>query len=231
MLITLVRTVVLYALVVVTMRVMGKRQIGQLEPFELVIAIMIAELAAVPMQDRQIPLINGFISIITLLFIQVSLSLMSLKFMSFRNILDGRHSVIIANGVIQEKEMEKARYNLHELLEQLRVQGYYNVADVEFAILETSGDLSVIPKSQKRPVTPKDLGLETAYEGLPTVLIMDGQVLNHGLNRVGLSEAWLRTELAKFGIPSPKDVFFAAIDTEGNLLFQPKETIAGEVMQ
>ncbi|NLJ74849.1 MAG: DUF421 domain-containing protein [Firmicutes bacterium] len=231
MLITLARTVVLYTLVVVTMRVMGKRQIGQLEPFELVIAIMIAELAAVPMQDRHIPLINGFISIITLLFVQVTLSLLSLKFMGFRTVLDGKHSVVIANGIIQEKEMQKARYNLHELLEQLRVQGFYNISDVEFAILETSGDLSVIPKSQKRPVTPKDLNIDTVYEGLPTVLIMDGQVLNDGLNQACLTEAWLRTELAKFGIKSPKDVFFAVIDTEGKLFFQPRAAVTEEVVQ
>ena len=111
MLITLARTLFLYTLVMVTMRLMGKRQIAQLEPFELVIAIMIAELAVIPMQDRDIPLINGVIAIITLLFVQVSFSVLSLKFLWFRSVLDGRYSVIIANGVIQEAEMRKARYN------------------------------------------------------------------------------------------------------------------------
>src|SRR5690554_1126008 len=164
MLITLSRTLLLYLLVVITMRLMGKRQIAQLEPFELVIAIMIAELAVIPMQDRDIPLINGVIAIVTLLFVQVTFSVISLRSIRFRSLLDGRYSVIIANGIIQEAEMRKARYNLDELLEQLRLKSVFDLADVEYAILETSGELSVLLKSRKRPATPEDLKLDTTYE-------------------------------------------------------------------
>ncbi|HBN94889.1 MAG TPA: hypothetical protein DDZ66_01195 [Firmicutes bacterium] len=224
MLITLGRTVLLYILVVVTMRLMGKRQIAQLEPFELVIAIMIAELGVIPMQDRNIPLINGIIAITTLLFIQVTFSVASLRFFGFRSFLDGRYSIIIANGVIQEREMRKARYNLDELFEQLRLKSIFNLGDVEFAILETSGELSVLLKSQKRTVTPKDLRIETNYEGLPLVLIVDGQVMTSELNKSQLSEAWLRTELEKHGIKSPKEILVASLDTSGELFFQPKES-------
>ena len=223
MLIIIARTFLLYILVVITMRLMGKRQIAQLEPFELVIAIMIAELAVIPMQDRNIPLINGIIAITTLLFIQVTFSVLSLHSLNFRSFLDGRYSLIIANGVIQEKEMRKARYNLDELLEQLRLQSVFNLADVEFAVLETSGDLSVLLKSQKRSVTPEDLQLETSYEGLPLVLIMDGQVMTSELKKSQLSEAWLRTELEKHGIKSPKGVLVASLNTAGELFFQAKE--------
>ncbi|HHY08932.1 MAG TPA: DUF421 domain-containing protein [Firmicutes bacterium] len=226
MLITLARTFFLYILVVAAMRLMGKRQIAQLEPFELVITIMMAELAAIPMQDRHIPLINGVISILTLLFIQVTFSILSLKSLGFRAVLDGRYSVIIANGTILEKEMKKARYNLHQLLEQLRIKNVFNIADVEFAILETSGDLSVILKSQKRPVTPKDLQLDTEYEGLPAVLILDGRVMQRELKNVNLTEAWLRTELEKFNIKSPADVLIAAINTKGELFLQEKARAA-----
>ncbi|HHT67657.1 MAG TPA: DUF421 domain-containing protein, partial [Firmicutes bacterium] len=217
MLITLARTVLLYILVVITMRLMGKRQIAQLEPFELVIAIMIAELAVIPMQDRNIPLINGIIAITTLLFIQVTFSVLSLRSISFRSFLDGRYSLIIANGVIQEKEMRKARYNLDELLEQLRLKSIFSLADVEFAILETSGELSVLLKSQKRTVTPADMKLETTYEGLPLVLIMDGQVMSSELRKSQLTEAWLRTELEKCGIKSPNEVLIASLNTQGEL--------------
>lgn len=223
MLITLARTVLLYILVVITMRLMGKRQIAQLEPFELVIAIMIAELAVIPMQDRNIPLINGIIAITTLLFIQVTFSVLSLRSISFRSFLDGRYSLIIANGVIQEKEMRKARYNLDELLEQLRLKSIFSLADVEFAILETSGELSVLLKSQKRTVTPADMKLETTYEGLPLVLIMDGQVMSSELRKSQLTEAWLRTELEKCGIKSPNEVLIASLNTQGELFLQPKE--------
>lgn len=223
MLITLARTVLLYILVVITMRLMGKRQIAQLEPFELVIAIMIAELAVIPMQDRNIPLINGIIAITTLLFIQVTFSVLSLRSISFRSFLDGRYSLIIANGVIQEKEMRKARYNLDELLEQLRLKSIFSLADVEFAILETSGELSVLLKSQKRTVTPADMKLETTYEGLPLILIMDGQVMSSELRKSQLTEAWLRTELEKCGIKSPNEVLIASLNTQGELFLQPKE--------
>ena len=223
MLITLARTVLLYILVVITMRLMGKRQIAQLEPFELVIAIMIAELAVIPMQDRNIPLINGIIAITTLLFIQVTFSVLSLRSIAFRSFLDGRYSLIIANGVIQEKEMRKARYNLDELLEQLRLKSIFSLADVEFAVLETSGELSVLLKSQKRTVTPADMKLDTTYEGLPLVLIMDGQVMSSELRKSQLTEAWLRTELEKCGIKSPNEVLIASLNTQGELFLQPKE--------
>ncbi|MGI6148505.1 MAG: DUF421 domain-containing protein [Firmicutes bacterium] len=222
MLITFARTVILYALVVTTMRVMGKRQIGELEPYELAITIMIAELAAVPMQDRQIPLVHGFISIITLSFIQVCLSTLSLKLHWARQILDGSPSIIVRSGRIMEDEMRRARYNLNELLEQLRLKGYANLADVEIAVLETSGELSVIPTSQSRPVTPADLGLDTQHERLPIPLIMDGRLMENNLIEAGLTRDALQQELAANGLMSPKDVFFAMLDSVGKLHIQPR---------
>src|SRR5690554_3908999 len=221
MLITFARSVLLYILVVVTMRVMGKRQIGELEPYELAITIMIAELAAVPMQDRQIPLVNGFISIITLSFIQVTLSTLSLKFHWVRHVLDGSPSIVVRNGRIMEDEMRRARYNLNELLEQLRIKGYSDLADVEIAVLETSGDLSVIPTSQSRPGNPSDLGLDTKDEKLPIPLIMDGRVMDNNLKEAGMSQASLEEELSKKGL-KPKDVFFAMLDSKGNLFVQAR---------
>ena len=224
MLITLIRTFFLYTLVVITMRLMGKRQIAQLEPFELVITIIIAELAVIPMQDPNIPLINGIIAITTLLFIQVTFSVLSLHSLAVRSFLDGRYSLIIADGVILEKEMRKARYNLDELLEQLRQRSIFDLSDVEFAILETSGELSVLLKSQKRGVAPQDLQIDTAYEGLPLVVIVDGQVMTSELKKSELSEAWLRSELEKQGIKSPSDVLIASLNTSGELFLQAKET-------
>lgn len=223
MLITLARTLILYTLVMITMRLMGKRQIAQLEPFELVITIMIADLAVIPMQDRDIPLINGIIAILTLLFVQVTFSVLSLKSLWFRTVLDGRYSVIIANGIIQEAEMRKARYNLHELLEQLRLNSVFDLSDVEFAVLETSGDLSVMLKSQARPVTPKDLDLDTKYEGLPLFLILDGKVMRTELEKARLTEGWLRTELEKHGTKDPADILIASLSTDGELYIQRKE--------
>ncbi|MDI9420578.1 MAG: DUF421 domain-containing protein [Firmicutes bacterium] len=220
MLVVFVRTFIIYIVVVLLMRIMGKRQIGQLEPYELVVAIMIAELAAIPMEDKAIPLINGLAPIFTLFFIQVCISVINMKCLWFRSIMDGNPSIVIRDGKIDIQELTKSRYNINELLEQLRVKGFANIADVEFAILETSGNLSVIPKSQKRPVTPEDLQIDTEYEGLPVPLIIDGRIQYDNLAEVNLTADWLKNELGKFNITEIKDVFLASLDTQGKLFFQ-----------
>jgi uncharacterized membrane protein YcaP (DUF421 family) len=218
-----VRAAILYLLVVLIIRIMGKHQIGQLQPFELVIAIMISELAAVPMQDTEIPLINGIIPILTLLIIQITLSLLSLKSDTARRIICGSPSILIENGKINERELTRLRYSLNDLLEQLRLNNLPNIGDVEYAILETSGKLSIIPKSQKRPVNPEDLQINTSYEGLPVTLIVDGVLKLNNLKKLKLSEEWLRGELEKFGIHSLKEVFLASLDSSGKLFFQAKK--------
>lgn len=210
-------------LVVLIIRIMGKHQIGQLQPFELVITIMISELAAVPMQDTEIPLINGIIPILTLLLIQITLSFLSLKNETFRRIICGGPSILIENGKINEQELTRLRYNLNDLMEQLRLKNLPNISDVEYAILETSGKLSIIPKSQKRPVNPEDLKLNTSYEGLPVTLIVDGVLKLNNLKKLKLSEDWLRGELAKFGIHSWQEVFLASLDSSGKLFLQTKK--------
>lgn len=222
MFIIFARAILLYLIIVLVMRIMGKRQIGELQPYDLVLAILLAELAAVPMQDKDIPLANGLISILALMLAQVGLSVASLKSERARGIICGTPSTLISNGKIVEKELRRLRYNINDLLEQLRSKNCPNIADVEFAILETSGDLSVIPKSQKRPVTPEDLELDTKYEGLPYTLIIDGEIVEDNLRKTGLDRQWLQNELAKFGIYRIKDVFFASLDTQGNLFYQAK---------
>jgi uncharacterized membrane protein YcaP (DUF421 family) len=218
-----VRAAILYILVVLIVRIMGKHQIGQLQPYELVITILISELAAVPMQDPDIPLINGIIPILTLLLIQISLSLLSLKSTIARRIICGGPSVLIENGKIQQSELTKLRYSINDLLEQLRLKDIPNIADVEYAILETSGKLSVIPKSQKRPVNPEDLKITTPYEGLPLTLILDGDLKQKHLQQSRLSEDWLRNELAKFGLTNWDQVLLASLDSTGKLFIQPKD--------
>ncbi|MGE5551753.1 MAG: YetF domain-containing protein [Bacteroidota bacterium] len=223
MLVIFARTLILYFLVVLVMRLMGKRQIGQLQPFELVVAIMLSELAAVPMQDRDLPLSTGIIPMLTLLIAQIGLALLSLHSQWFRRLLCGTPSILIENGRIRQHELTRLRYNLNDLLEQLRAKNFANLEDVEFAVLETNGDLSIIPKSQHRPLTPADLNLPTRYEGLPLDLIVDGNINRDNLRRAGLDEDWLRGQLSRFGIASPREVFFATLDTEGHLYFTKKE--------
>ena len=164
MLLGIFRTIILFIVVVIGLRLMGKKQIGQLQPYELVIVIMLSALAAIPMQDTGISLFTGLFPIITLLLVEVALSYLSLKSERARGIICGTPSVLIENGKIVEQELKRLRYNINDLLEQLRAKNMSNIADIEFAILETSGQLSVIPKSQKRPVVPADLNIETSYE-------------------------------------------------------------------
>ena len=222
MLLILIRTLILYAGVVVVMRVMGKQEIGQLQPFELVIALMIADLAAIPMANTGVPLANGLVPILALLVAQVFLSYAALKSITFRGILCGTPSILVKNGQIVESELKRIRYNINDLLEQLRVKNISNIADVEFAILETGGKLSVIPKSQKRPLMPEDLQIPTKYEGIPMTLIIDGQIINNNLELINLDKNWLSRELAKFGIDNHQKVLFASLDTNGKLFWQLK---------
>jgi uncharacterized membrane protein YcaP (DUF421 family) len=216
------RTLILYALVVIVMRLMGKRQIGQLQPFELVIAIMISELASVPMQNTGIPLLAGIIPILTLLVAQITLSLISIKSIRARGIICGKPKILIESGIIKQENLAREMYTINDLLEQLRIKNIPNISDVEYAILETNGQLSVIPKSQKRQVTPEDLKINTEYEGLSYDLIIDGRLYLENLKKINLDTKWLNEQLANFGISDYKSVFFASIDTKGNLFVQKK---------
>lgn len=225
MLVVFARALILYAVVIVIMRIMGKRQIGQLQPFELVIAILISELAAVPMQNTGIPLVNGIIPILTLLIAQMFISFLSIKSTRARAIVCGRPSILIENGKIKEENFRKEMYTINDLLEQLRIKDVYNIADVEYAILETNGQLSVLQKSQKRPVNPEDLKISTEYEGLPYDLIIDGTVIYSNLLKAQKDIKWLSKELSKSGIHNVKNVLFASLDSTGVLYYQAKQKI------
>jgi len=221
MLVVFARALILYIIVVIVMRIMGKRQIGQLQPFELAIAIMISELAAVPMQNTGIPLINGIIPILTLLIAQLLMSYLSFKSIRLRAIICGKPTILIDKGQISEKALRKELYTINDLLEQLRINNFQNIADVEYAILETNGQLSIIPKSQKRPLTPEDMKIETKYEGICIDIIIDGRVLSENLKLAGKNKKWLISELHKNQYRSPKEILFAYIDPTGQLVIQP----------
>jgi len=222
LLIIFVRTLILYILIIIVLRLMGKRQIGQLQPSELVVALIIADLAAVPMSEVGIPLINGIIPIITLFIMEELLSYLSLKSERARGLISGKPSILIERGIIMEKELQQLRYNLNDLLEQLRLKNFSNVEDVNYAILETSGQLSVIPKEEKNPVTLKDMNIKTQIQHLPVTVIIDGRIISDNLYKIGLSNNWLANELKKNKIKSARDVFFAYLNPEKKLIYQLK---------
>ena len=223
MLVLMVRTLILYSIVVLSMRIMGKRQIGEMQPSELVVAIMISDLASVPMQSIDIPLLSGIIPVLTLIVAEVLMSFVSLKSRPLRRVITGEPSIIIYNGHVNEQELEKLRFNTNDLLEQLRISGYPNIADVEVAVLETNGQLSIIPKAYARTVTVEDLELKTPKrECLPYMLISDGELNRTELSRSGKTEEWLQKTLKKRGISSYSEIFIASLDFEDGLFLQKK---------
>lgn len=218
----LIRTIILYLLVLITMRIMGKRQVGQLEPFELAITIMISELASLPMQDNKIPLIHGVIPIITLLLMEVIIAVLQLKSEKSRLLLTGKPSILIRDGKIDIKELRTQQFNLNDLFEELRLQGYFNLSDIQVAILETSGQLSIIPKTDNTPATKKDMNVKSTQENLPITLILDGNINEANLKVAGKNRSWLISQLNKNNINAPEKVFIAMLDTKGTFVYQLK---------
>lgn len=211
MFIFLIRTTILYALVVIIMRLMGKRQIGELEPFELVVTIMISELASLPMQDTRLPLINGVIPILTLLFIQVLLSEVEIKSKLMRNILDGKPSILIKDGKIDINQLSKQRLSLSELLEELRIKGFIDIENIAYAIWETNGQLSVIEKDES-----------TNKISLPKVIFFQNQLYNDILKEENKTPAWFEDQLKKNNLTKSK-LDFALIDCNGKFKYQRKD--------
>jgi len=224
MLIVVVRTLILYIVVIVALRLMGKREIGQLQPFELVVILMISELAAVPSENVGVPLLSGIIPILVLLSASLTFAYISLKSEKARDIICGKPSILIDRGKISEKELRKNCYNISDLLEELRLNNIPNIADVEFAILENNGQISVFPKVQKRPTIPEDFNLTPQYEGLPLTIIMDGKLKKNHLEQSKKDLDWLKSELEKQKITRIKDVLIASLDSSGKLFVQAKAT-------
>ena len=222
MITALLRTVILYFLIMTGLRLMGKRQIGELEPSELVLTMMISDLATVPMQDFGIPLLAGVIPILTLLSLSMLLSQLSLLSLRFRELMCGTPAILIRNGKLQQDAMRKNRYTLDELLEQLRGQGYVSVDEVRWAVLENSGQLSILPWARQRPPTAEELGLTPEEDELPFILINDGRIVRRNLARSGRNEAWLQKELRRTG-HSAGEIFLLTVDGSGKVLCIPKE--------
>lgn len=221
MLITFIRSILLYIIVLVVMRLMGKREIGQLQPFELAISIMIADLASTPMADAGIPITNGIIPILALLVMHLLISVLNIKSIKAREILCGKPAILIYRGRIDEKTLKKERFTVNELEERLRGSNVVNIGDVEYAILETSGQVTVIPKPEKRSVTIEDLGIKAEYEGIAYDLVLDGKVMYENLKLLKKDYNWLKNQVSKFGI-QPEQALIVTIDGKGNFFCQEK---------
>mgnify|MGYP001028130528 CR=1 FL=1 len=220
MLISLIRTIVLYIVTITAMRVMGKRQVGELQPSELVVSIMISELATLPMESGEMPIISGVIPIFTLVFAEVFFSFLALKFKWFRKISTGYPSILINKGKVIKENMRLMRINIDDLSEELRLKGYLDINDIEYAILETSGKLSIIPKSFASNPTAEDLNIVAKTPKLQYTIISDGKIDKESMQGANVTQKWLFDKLRSLNISSPKDVFFMNVDEDKNVCYQ-----------
>ena len=215
----IMRVLIIYLMLLASIRIMGKREIGQLSNLDFVVAIVIAELATLPLTDRNLSLLHSVVPMLILTMLQVSISLICLKSNKFRRLLYGRPNLLIAAGSLQMKEMRKARYNIDDLMSQLRQKDVFDIAEVDYAVLETSGELTVLLKSEKKPITKGDFQIwePNVFQGMPLTLIDDGEINKKGLKAHHLSERWLMAKLKEYQIDHPRDVFFASISNDGTL--------------
>jgi len=222
LLVTFFRAILLYIIVLIVMRLMGKREIGQLQPFELAISIMIADLASIPMTDTGVPISNGIIPILGLLVMHLVISVVNLKSIKAREIICGKPRILIYRGKIDEKALKKERFTINELEERLRGNNVVNLCDVEYAILETSGNITVIQKPEKRNTIPEDFNIVPDYEGISYDLVVDGKIMDENLKKLGKNYQWLKKQVEKFNI-RPEEALVVTIDAKGQIFCQEKE--------
>jgi uncharacterized membrane protein YcaP (DUF421 family) len=207
----------------VALRLMGKREIGQLSVFDFVVSIMLAEVSAFPMEDLSKPIWEPLLAILGLVVLQVFVALLQMKSHLFRHWVDGEPSVLIEHGELKDREMKRMHYTVHDLLTQLRQKGFASIDDVEFAILETSGELSVFPKPEKEPLTMGDFGKRGETTTVPLPLIIDGRPVQKSLDNLKRDVTWLQEQVATRGYHRIEDVFYAGMDTNGALFFDAKD--------
>ena len=223
MLIPFFRTLILYVAIIVAVRLMGKRQVGEMQPSELVITILVSAVASVPMQDLDIPLAHGLIPVFTLLAAEVLVSALSLKWLGLRRLLSGKPVPVIRNGRIDQQALRKLRLSVDDLLEDLRLNGVFDLRQVAFAQIETNGQLSVLVQTAESPVTARQMGLHPNQSGPFYVLISDGKPDLQILQQLGRSAKWLDSILHANGAAAAKDVFLLCADRQGNCIFLQKE--------
>jgi uncharacterized membrane protein YcaP (DUF421 family) len=216
------RSIISFLVLLLLTRLLGKKQISQLTLFDYITGITIGSIAASLAVDTQITFVHGVIGLVVWTVLPISISRITLRNTRIKKLLDGAPSIMIQNGKILYDNLKKEHFSVVDMLEELRLNGVFNVADVEYAILETSGKLSIQLKSKKHPLTPEDLNITTDYSGLWANLIIDGEVMYEHLKNTNKSIKWLMSELDRKGIKSPKDVILATLDSSGKLDFHLK---------
>ena len=213
MIITITRTIILYIFVTLGIRLMGKRQIGEMQPNELVVTLLISEIAAIPLQDTSQPILNGVVAIFMLVILEILISVISMKSLFMRKIMNGKSAVIIKNGVIDQQMMKSVRMTVLDLVELLRGQDVFDISTVAFAVLEVNGNLSVLLKSSEQPATVADLKIKKEKALLQLPVISDGKIIKESLEAIGTDEGAVRKMLKGDNV---SDIFLMTMDRDGN---------------
>ena len=222
MILSYFRTLFLYLVLIFAVRLMGKRQIGEMEPAEFVVTMLVANLAAIPMQDGAIPLYSGLVPILTVLGMELVLSGLILRSVRLRQLLCGKPVILIDNGKILQENLKSARINLDELTGQLRAKDVLDIRTVQFAILETSGDLSVFPYPKEKPASAKDAGVQATGQHLPVTVVDDGYLSRENLERAKKDKVWLEKVLSQHNC-GIQDTFLLTVDESGQVVWLGKE--------
>ena len=223
MAISILRTIIIYMALLVSMRLMGKRQLGEMELSEFVVASLIADLASHPLQDVGIPMINGLVPIVTLFCCELLIAGLTLKSVRLRALLFGKPSMLIVRGQISQQEMRANRFTADELMQELRNQGIFDISQVEYAILETDGQLNVIPFPAEQPPTASQMGIQVKDGGFPAIVVNDGRVLDAVLQSTGHDRDWLNRELHRLGFDDAKGVYLMTVNRGGQVYVAGKE--------
>ena len=223
MLLSYVRTVILYLVLIVVIRLMGKRQVGQLEPSEFVVTMLVANLASIPMQDGGIPLYSGLVPILTVLGLELILSGLMLRSIPLRRLLCGKPVILIDNGRILQNNLRRTRITLDELTGHLREKDVLEVRAVQYAILETNGNISVFPYPKEQPASARDAGIEVKPLDLPVTLVGDGYLYRENLPAAGKDEAWVRKKLEEKNA-TLSDTWLLTVNRSDRVFFIRKET-------
>lgn len=214
------RTIIVYVCVVTAMRIMGKRQLGELQPSEFVITLMISELATIPIGPDKVPLLHGLIPITALVLLELLCSVLVIKSEFLRRIITGSPIQIIKDGKFLYKRLHSLRISIDDVLEQLRLAGYSSISEIDSAIIETNGQLSLIPKEESRPLTCSDINLFPSQTHVPHTIISDGKLRKRNLEGVGVSEEWLKKKLARYNITDYSQVMFLSITDNKEIVLQ-----------
>lgn len=223
MAIIFVRTVILYFAILISMRIMGKRQLGEMEISEFIVAALIADLAATPLQDIGIPLLNGLVPIIIMFCFEIIIAGLNMRSVKLRKLTYGKPEIIVRGGKIIREAMHKNRFTLDELMQELRAQGLTDTAQVEYAVLETNGQLSIILKSGNQPATASQMGVDADDVSYAHIIINEGRILDNNLKLLGRDRRWLENELKRQNLRSADEVYILTLSENGSVFCQAKE--------